>query len=343
MTTTRVFASLLICLFSSFTVPVLATETNDCVRVLAAFDVGSASTKLKVARVDTCQQLILKHLYDASKKVNYKVDLEISENSTFSKEIMAKGVAALRTLKSAAEKYNPDSYTGVATSAFRKASNRETIISEIERVTNIALTVLDAREEGIMGFKADAAMTGAPVNKVLVWDIGGGSMQLTMQTDNGSLYVYSSDVASVGFKNIIIKNIQEKELATSSTPNPISIQDGARAVEFARHLAWIVPTPISSKIGRGDTLVVGIGEVHYYSIRAQLGAEKSYTRKAVHETLKNRLGLTDEQIDSKYASTEISNLALVSGYMEALDIDAVIPAKLNLADGLLLHAKYWKK
>ena len=91
MTTTRVFASLLICLFSSFTVPVLATETNDCVRVLAAFDVGSASTKLKVARVDTCQQLILKHLYDASKKVNYKVDLEISENSTFSKEINGEG------------------------------------------------------------------------------------------------------------------------------------------------------------------------------------------------------------------------------------------------------------
>ena len=88
--------------------------------------------------------------------------------------------------------------------------------------------------------------------------------------------------------------------------------------------------------------MVGIGGVHYYSIRGQLGADQSYTREAVQQTLKNRLGLTDKEIDSKYASTEISNLALVLGYMDAMDIDAVFPARINLADGLLLHAEYWE-
>ncbi len=338
----RLLTFLFICLFFSSTVPVLGAETKNCVSVRAAFDVGSGSTKLKVARVDTCRQLIMKYLYDASRKVDYKADLAASENSTFRKEIMTKGLIALSALKIEAEKFDPDSYVGVATSAFRKAKNAEPFITRIERETGIALTVIDAKEEGILGFNAGAATTGIPIKKVLVWDIGGGSMQLTTQTDNGNVYVYSSGVASVGFRNIIIKRIQEKDLAISSTPNPMSIKDGARAVNLARHLAWIVPAPITSKIGKRDTVVVGIGGVHYYSIRGQLGADKSYTRDEVQQTLKKRLGLTDKEIDSKYASTDVSNLALVLGYMDALDIDEVLPAKLNLADGLLLHPWYWK-
>ena len=45
--------------------------------------------------------------------------------------------------------------------------------------------------------------------------------------------------------------------------------------------------------------------------------------------------------ENKYPESQATNVALVLGYMEGLQIKEVITLKINLADGLLVDATYW--
>jgi hypothetical protein len=58
--------------------------------------------------------------------------------------------------------------------------------------------------------------------------------------------------------------------------------------------------------------------------------------------------MTDEDFrkaypDNKYPASQATNLALVLGYMEGLQIKDVFPLDVTLADGLLVHAPYWSR
>jgi exopolyphosphatase/guanosine-5'-triphosphate,3'-diphosphate pyrophosphatase len=51
--------------------------------------------------------------------------------------------------------------------------------------------------------------------------------------------------------------------------------------------------------------------------------------------------MNDKQVGGKYADTDVSNLILVSAYMEALGVKKVIPKDINLSDGVLVMPDYW--
>ena len=63
----------------------------------------------------------------------------------------------------------------------------------------------------------------------------------------------------------------------------------------------------------------------------------------IKSALDKRAGMTDVDIGGKYASTEISNLALVAGYMSGLGIKYVKTGKINLTDGLLIAPDFAKE
>ncbi len=100
-----------------------------------------------------------------------------------------------------------------------------------------------------------------------------------------------------------------------------------------------IPKEIS--LGPKDRKVIGIGGLHYYSIRGQIDNKTSvYTKNEVSKTLAKRLNLTDEEIGGPFASTEVSNLIYVLAFMNNLNIDEVHTYKTNLADGLLISEKF---
>ncbi len=57
--------------------------------------------------------------------------------------------------------------------------------------------------------------------------------------------------------------------------------------------------------------------------------------------LTTRNKLTETEIGGKYAATDVSNLALVLGFMKELEIEKVKTLKANMAHGILIYPKYW--
>ena len=297
------------------------TSPNCGTEVRGAFDIGSGSTKVKVVEVNTCAKVITRQLFEDQAKVDYRDSLEKTSDKNLSPQIQKTGLEKILALKTAATKAGGQKFTGVATAAFRQAKNGKKFAEEISKTANFPVEVISQDREALLG--AQAARTKLQVNSnILVWDIGGGSQQMTFLDENSQSSIYYGDLASVSFKNKVIQDIQKKNIKRVTSPNPMSEAQINRALELAKESASAsVPESIRSKIkANPNLLVVGIGGVLAKSLTRQTGAQ-TITREMIDQAIQKRHKMTDQQINDPYAATEITNLILVSGFMQSLEIN----------------------
>lgn len=314
----------------------VSVYADDCVKTKAAFDIGSGATKLKVARVDVCLQKIKEVLLDTSEPVAYKEALLSSQSNAFDSKIRARGLEALKKLKAEAQRHKPASYIAVATSAFRTSANGKIFAKQLSAKTGIPIKMVDQDLEAKIGFAGAAGLATKEAKDIMVWDIGAGSMQMTAYDKKGRFHIYRGKAAAASFAKHLIGEVQGANPKTVKSPNPIAGEEARIGERDAYVVAKLsVPDEIKKKVASGAE-VIGIGGVHSYSIRYQAGVDQAYTLSDVERALDKQMGKSDRQIGGKYASTEVSNLILVKGFMEGLGIKKVRVGTVNLADGLLL-------
>ncbi len=317
---------------------------RDCKVVRAAFDIGSGATRVKVANVDRCKSKVLEVLLEREEKVDFKEDLSQNNSRMFSEQMMANGLKVLRTLKEEAEKFSPKEYVAVATAAFREAKNGQKYIEKINSELWISARILQQSEEARLGFYGSAESIGATPENTIVWDVGGSSQQIIKYNGDGRFSIYEGKLGSVEFKNYILRRVKRTQ---SRSPNPMNDYQVGLAVKHAETTAnRTIKKDIKNFLRNSkDVKVLGIGGVHYHSVRNQIdpsGEKDFYTVGDVEKTLKAKIGKTDADLgNSKFVDTEVSNLALIFGFMKALNIYEVRTAKINMTDGLLLDHKYW--
>jgi exopolyphosphatase/guanosine-5'-triphosphate,3'-diphosphate pyrophosphatase len=303
-----------------------------CLETRGAFDVGSGSLKLVVATVDTCSKTVLSELY-ANSRPTGAIDYLASNDQTFKQDFKDKLKDAINDLKASASPFYVHKWFGVATEAYRKAKNGETFISELSKEAGIPIQLIPQEKEAELAIAAiHSAMPQLKNNKnLVVWDIGGGSQQIIAPKQ-----LYLGKLASANFKQLVMQH-QNK---TGLSPNPLGRMDAIRARHLARAKAEDEATQtMKEAIARADHKVYGIGGVHTGSLYGQLKLTENhnyYDQKMLLRSLLLRADLTDRQIGGRYADTDITNLALVLGFMEAFDIREVIAVPVSLSHGVLL-------
>jgi exopolyphosphatase / guanosine-5'-triphosphate,3'-diphosphate pyrophosphatase len=85
-----------------------------------------------------------------------------------------------------AEEFNCDEILAFATSAIREANNGEKIIEELQKVHNIELQILSGDEEAQLTFLAARRWLGWSAGRLLVLDIGGGSLEMAVGNDESA-------------------------------------------------------------------------------------------------------------------------------------------------------------
>jgi exopolyphosphatase / guanosine-5'-triphosphate,3'-diphosphate pyrophosphatase len=330
-------AILYICCLSAC-IHVAQPPENKCIAYRAAFDVGSETTKMKVARVDKCLQKNEGIVYSNEIKVPYA---ENHQSGAFSPQIRNSGIIALTRLKNEAINSRAEAFSGVATESFRQVFDSLEFLRTVKERTGISITLIDQNQEAVLGYlAASGAMPGRSLN-VIVWDIGGASMQMILRKKNKEFIIYRGKMAAVSFKEKILIQIKQQIPGKHSSPNPIGIENLQKAIVIASLAAEDVPEEIKKVISEPDSVLLGIGGVHNESIKKQLNSAAGYTQKDLMKALNTRIGLADKDIGGHYADTEISNLILVLGFMKKLGIKEVLPVNVNLADGVLIDPVYW--
>ncbi len=316
-------------------------DPNAKVAVRAAFDIGSGSTKMKVGRVTTSGSTVAVELLfpvpsdNGERKVTYMDALKASgKNNVLSDAVIEMGITELKNLKALAEPLGATEYLGVATAAFREAQNGKEALEKIGKATGIALRVVSQEEEASLGFWGAVGVAKTDPAKTVVWDIGGGSQQISHLDASGGITGANNRFGSDILKERV-RAIQKRKKGVSV--NPVGKSAVSKGLALIRKEAKIAAPLVKTKVTDPETRVLGIGGVHAISLKDQAMApeDKYYDQGMVKRALEASWNLTDEKVGTKYVENQVPNLMLVLGFMEELGITEVTPLKVNLADGLL--------
>lgn len=317
-------------------------SAKSCIENRAGIDMGSGSTKIQVTQVNVCEHQLGKVLFEDQRPLGFNADLAKSGNNQLSEAIQQQGVKALSEMVEKANSFKPTRITGVATAVFRSASNGQQVIDRFNQQAHVSLKIISQQQEAELGFQsARAALHEKNVKDedLLVWDIGGGSMQMTAYRDQQGVKtvdIYQGKLASVTLKDFITSVLQNKDLSTDSTPNPI----GSLRNTVLRYVNFYARTHVSPDIKQAAQTkrVIGIGGVHGYSIKDQVYLRNNtYQLADLEQASKNNVWKGDSELKGDYRATDVSNLLLVEGYMQALNIPQVTVVKASLIQGILLQ------
>ena len=318
----------------------LPPASADCDPVrLAAFDVGSGTTRMRVVELWPCDQGRWVTVLAEEANIAFAADLLETGNGSFSPALRESATERVSGLVDVARTQGAVVLTGVATQAFRRATNAADLVADWRVRFGLDIDIISQQAEGRLAYQLIEARRADRADRanLVVWDIGGGSQQLVWRDPrDASLHHFNSTLASVSFRRLAMTHLGRPYAATS--PNPISPAEAEALLLLAGDLvAGEIPQTLRLRIAEGAQ-VVGVGGVHGASLtrRAGIQAGQSLSRPLLEQTLSEQLGKDDQAIGGAYADTDVTNLILVLGLMREYGIDAYEATRHDLTEALLL-------
>ena len=181
---------------------------------------------------------------------NHKVDLRLTEYLDKKGSITPEGSELLfQSIQDAlkhAKEFKTEEILAFATSALREAKNGKEVIDEINRRYEIDLQILTGVEEARITFLAVRRWLGWSSGKLLVLDIGGGSLEMATGIDESPQSALSLPLGaarlnrdflsenSITAKNLNILEGYVKEVLSSKIPKSLTAHDANRFVATSK-------------------------------------------------------------------------------------------------------------
>ena len=142
---------------------------------LAAIDLGTNSCRLRIT--DKNGNLIYREA------VTTKLGEGLVQNMCFTPQAIERGLNCLTHFAELMHKYKVGSYIAITTASCRMASNGAEFVQKVKDTCGIELQIVSAEEEAKWVLKG--AILNADKNKqyVVVYDLGGGSTEISLATN----------------------------------------------------------------------------------------------------------------------------------------------------------------
>lgn len=320
---------------------VCSTVTANSVAIRAAIDIGMGGPKLQVAEVDLTTNKIVRELHTQRYFVNFYDSICQSDNRQISLAAMAQGLDAFKEAVTTAHSFNAIDIVAIATASFRSASNGLEFANIIQQETGIKVHVIDQNLEGRLTFQAALSKVNTEPKNLIVWGIGGGSIQFISQTANGEYLVNCGEEGVGAFNDYIINHIQSSDIGVCKTPNPMSSKDILQATVYAENLSHKVNKVFKDKISQPNIKVIGAGNAFGYGIASMIGKD-IFSLDDIKMVARNLAGKMDADLGGgEFAFCEGSNVLLAYGFMLGLGINYVQVLHINNADGAIVYEPFW--
>lgn len=286
----------------------------------AAIDLGSSSGKMLVGRVTaTGVQIVVDH------KIGCALGRDVNAGQAIPTANMDRAIDALKAFVALASQHGVD-VTGIpliTTAVVRNAPNGANFVARVEREVGLVARILSGVEEADVGFRGALGALLQTPGRYATIDLGGGSFQLAVGTEQGLEQGGSTQVGS----NTILDDLI----------NPRVGADGVVSADvFAlidETLANTAPLPLPKDAIEGRTLVATGGVSKF--LRVHLG--KDVVGRDEIDALRRQLGALSIPDRAAFVSTGRSDdekVALGIGTSPgAQDYGMKLPASLSL----LLH------
>jgi len=211
---------------------------------LGVLDIGSNTVHLQV--VDTHPGARPNPTY------NYKEELRLTEYLQRDNTISQGGIDALRGAVNRAldhaKSVKVEEFLPFATSALRESANGDSILAAINKDLKIDIQVLSGEEEAKLTFLAARRWFGWSSGRLLVIDIGGGSLEIAVGTDEAPEVAVSLPLGAARLtqnhlsgdpyssKSITVLREHIEEQLDSILPALVHHQDTDRAIATSKTL-----------------------------------------------------------------------------------------------------------
>ena len=148
--------------------------------VFAALDLGTNTCRLLVARPAGPGFRVV----DAFSRI-VRLGERVAATSELGADAMARAVEALDVCAQKLRRRGVTHFRGVATEACRKARNGAEFLDRVTRETGMALEIIAAREEAELAVASCAPLLDPHVPRAVLFDIGGGSTEVTWLLNHG--------------------------------------------------------------------------------------------------------------------------------------------------------------
>ncbi len=174
---------------------------------LAAIDIGSNAARLLISEV----VLNRSGKPDFNKLNLIRVPLRLGFDVFEKKEIsVAKQEMILQTIKAyrcLLDVYGVQHVKACATSAMRDAVNAEAVIEKIKKETGIVIRIISGDEEASVIYENHVAENLDKDHSYLYVDVGGGSTELTLFSQNILIFKHSFDIGTI---RLLKNQVEEK-------------------------------------------------------------------------------------------------------------------------------------
>ncbi len=139
---------------------------------LAAIDLGTNSCRLRIT--DQYGNVIYRE------SVATKLGEKMTENMCFTQKAVERGLSCLNRYAELMKNYKVGKYRAIATASCRMAKNGAEFVQQVEKNSGIRLEVVSPQEEAMLNLRGAALNAPKEAETVLVYDLGGGSTEITL-------------------------------------------------------------------------------------------------------------------------------------------------------------------
>lgn len=300
---------------------------------LGVLDVGSNTVHLQV--VDTHPGA------RPNPTFNFKEELRLTEYLESDNNISAEGIAQLRLCIGDAVKQSKkakvEELLPFATSALREANNGAEIIANLNKEFEIDLQVLSGEDEAKLTFLAARRWFGWSSGRLLVIDIGGGSLEIAAGVDEAPEVAVSLPLGAARLtKNFLVgdpyteKSIRSlrnhiEDQLESILPALVHHQESDRAIATSKTLRTLARLCGDWYDGNGKVIKVD--------------AMRKIATKLAAMSLDDRIKLPG--VSANRARQIVSGAFVTESVMRNLDIDSLEICPWALREGVVLKWMDW--
>jgi exopolyphosphatase/guanosine-5'-triphosphate,3'-diphosphate pyrophosphatase len=354
-------------LTASLTIPKKADVLKRVGAIMAAIDVGSNATRLRIFRVASAGaglEEIARHRFGV------QLGAGAFESGRLGEAQINAVVQALREAGKMADKARAEAVVAVATSAVREAGNGAEFVARVKAAAGIDVCIIGGAEEanlaalGAVGFVAgvSARQTGSPqpasggASGGFVIDIGGGSTELAQTDGAGNLLSHASlPLGAVRYADAWGRSaFSDDQLCRYRAQIRRAVASGVDALLVSLHSrdgesTELAQTPAAYALGGTPAALADMRAVLSGGLRAVAsGASTGDTnleisRDEVENLFKIISRATLEELCERYGVREaragllLPGALILSAVMDVLHIPSILPTDRGICEGLAMR------
>ena len=164
---------------------------------LAAIDIGSNAARLLIQDITTYKDGSLDYTKVNLLRVPLRLGFDVFESGIISEHKTKELIETLKAYRHLMKVYDVKNYRACATSAMRDAKNGDQIVARIQKEIGLNIEIITGSQEAEILYETHLAEKLDNKSNYLYIDVGGGSTELTLYSNNKISFKQSFNIGTI--------------------------------------------------------------------------------------------------------------------------------------------------